>query len=355
MQTISSYMLRLAETDSRFYFVFDISSNKFLFLNGAFERFFQTTLQKVSIDVLLKFVTAEDRDYLLELYQSKLKVFKDVDFRIKLPGKPVIWLRLNGVFSNVESSKTITGYLEDISAIRAHDDTLNEYSNKKNAVLSILAHDLSGPIGSIEMLSGIIAKLSLDLPDQSIFKFITQIQKVSADSSRMLKDFLDVEFMESAKVNLVIKRTNLSRSLKTLIQGYHQTELSHQLKFVFTCSEEDIYVELDEAKFLQAINNLVSNAIKFTRAGGIISIELKKTIDKLLIIVKDTGVGIPKKFQSSLFEKFNAARRPGLNGESSVGLGMSVVKTIVNWHQGKIWFESEENNGTTFYIELNGS
>jgi two-component system sensor histidine kinase VicK len=72
----------------------------------------------------------------------------------------------------------------------------------------------------------------------------------------------------------------------------------------------------------------------------------------VLITIQDNGIRIPAHLQEGLFEKFTKARRPGLRGEESVGLGMSIIKTIVEWHQGKIYFESEENKGSTFYIEL---
>jgi two-component system sensor histidine kinase VicK len=355
MHNISSLLLSLAEKDSRFYFIFDVPSNKFIFLNSAFKSFFKTTLEKVTVDVLLGDVAKQDLTYLRQVYSRNPKNahFKDVDFRIKLP-KGLVWLRLNSFLSDADNANLISGYLEEITAIKAHDDKLNEFSNKKNAVLSILAHDLAGPIGSIQMLAGVIAKTSKDFQDQTIYKFINQIQKVSTESTKMIKDFISVEFLESARVNLVIKRTNLTKSLQSLIQGYQETEASRQLTFIFN-SEPDIYADIDEAKFIQAINNLISNAIKFTHSGGTISIELQEAEDYLLLTIKDTGVGIPQEFQSSLFEKFNPARRPGLQGESSVGLGMSVIHTIIEWHKGKIWFESKENIGTTFFIELKRS
>ena len=100
------------------------------------------------------------------------------------------------------------------------------------------------------------------------------------------------------------------------------------------------------------INNLISNAIKFTPDGGHITLSIEDQQDVVLFTVADTGVGIPAKFHDTLFSKFTKARRAGLKGEPSIGLGMSIIKTIVNWHEGKIWFESEEKKGTTFYIEL---
>ncbi len=103
---------------------------------------------------------------------------------------------------------------------------------------------------------------------------------------------------------------------------------------------------------MQVINNLISNALKFTPEGGSITVNVEESDRSVLISVADTGIGIPKKYHATLFDKFSQARRTGLKGQHSTGLGMSIIKTIVDWHQGKIWFNSEENKGTTFYVEL---
>lgn len=105
---------------------------------------------------------------------------------------------------------------------------------------------------------------------------------------------------------------------------------------------------------MQVINNLLSNALKFTPDDGEIKVVLSKAGDKVRMVVADTGIGIPEKFKAELFEKFSSARRTGIKGEDSVGLGMYITKTIVNWHHGEIWFESEEGKGTTFYVEIPG-
>jgi two-component system sensor histidine kinase VicK len=70
------------------------------------------------------------------------------------------------------------------------------------------------------------------------------------------------------------------------------------------------------------------------------------------ITIQDNGIGIPKKYHACLFDKFTKARRPGLRQEPTTGLGMSIIKTIIDWHKGKIRFESEENKGTTFFVEV---
>lgn len=158
--------------------------------------------------------------------------------------------------------------------------------------------------------------------------------------------------METAGSALLKKRVNLVQLFESLIQEYVGSANEMCQTFRFDYIKAQVFAEVDEPKFMQAVNNLLSNAIKFTPDGGTITLRLKEKEEKLLVTVTDTCIGIPAKFHAGLFNKFNDARRPGLKGELSVGLGMSIIKTIVEWHEGKIWFESEENKGTTFYVEI---
>jgi two-component system sensor histidine kinase VicK len=137
-----------------------------------------------------------------------------------------------------------------------------------------------------------------------------------------------------------------------IMEQYKQSENQIAKTFCFFPGGEEIYVEFDDMKLMQAVNNLISNAIKFTPKGGIITVCLTDKDKTVLITVADNGIGIPQKYHDTLFDKFTRARRPGLNGEPTTGLGMSIIKTIVEWHRGQIWFESEENKGSTFYIEI---
>ena len=123
-------------------------------------------------------------------------------------------------------------------------------------------------------------------------------------------------------------------------------------QFSVETNREKIYVDLDEDKFFQVINNLISNALKFTHDQGKISIRLHEEELCVLISVIDDGIGIPEEHHKDLFQEYTPARRKGLKGEQSHGLGMSIIKTIVEWHQGTIWFQSTVNKGTTFFIKI---
>lgn len=109
---------------------------------------------------------------------------------------------------------------------------------------------------------------------------------------------------------------------------------------------------LDYNEVQQVVNNLVSNAIKFTTDGGEIRVVVEEHVEQVRLIIADNGVGIPAAHLPEVFERFTPARRPGRQGEKTTGLGLSIVKTIVELHKGRIWVESEEGQGTAFPIEL---
>ncbi|MDB5120333.1 MAG: phosphate regulon sensor protein PhoR [Sphingobacteriales bacterium] len=102
---------------------------------------------------------------------------------------------------------------------------------------------------------------------------------------------------------------------------------------------------------MQVINNLISNAIKFTADDGVIEVDIKDQQQTVMIAVRDNGIGISEDMHPYLFDRFTKAIRTGLRGEEPVGLGMSIIKTIIELHNGTIYFESKENEGSIFFIE----
>jgi two-component system sensor histidine kinase VicK len=133
---------------------------------------------------------------------------------------------------------------------------------------------------------------------------------------------------------------------------YLKSQKNIHKHITFTHSHPYVYAEIDSMKFLQIINNLVSNAIKFTKDEGKIHVHLEKLEKTFLITVTDNGIGIPKNLQPIIFKKYTKAGRIGIKGEESVGLGMWILNSLTEEHGGKVWFESEAKKGTTFYVEI---
>lgn len=348
---------QFAEHSSQIIFSFDVDDNRFVYLNPAFELVWQKSRKSAEANPfsLLETIHSSDKDYLIKEFQNILngEIKKDVEFRVILPDKRVRWLCANVFLDGQAPEKTtITGCIEDITAQKEKDEYTKKFTAKKNSVLEILAHDLAGPLNNISIASSFIAESSKAYNNPQLDEMIEVIKKTSERSIRLIREFVSQEFLESTTVDVIKKRVNIVENIKEVIDQYKASEDYVGKNFSLHSSAENIYIQIDDLKFRQVINNLISNALKFTPDGGTITVSIEDRQETILFKVIDNGIGIPAKYHDTLFEKFTKARRKGLKGEPSTGLGMSIIKTIIEWHAGKIWFDSQENEGTTFYIEL---
>lgn len=346
----------LAQRQEQVVFAYEVPANRFDYVNPAFETIWTRTRTSILKNpaLLLRTIHPEDLPYLKECYEE---IFEDkkkmVEFRILLPDKGQRRIRLKTfLVESAAGEAVIVGMGEDVTAQKAYQDNLQKFSTKKNSILEILAHDLAGPLGTIQGLSELLAKNTQVYQNTRVSELIEIIHRTSAGGVHLIRDFIKQEFLESAQVTLLKSRVEVVEKLHTQIELYQQSQLQLAKTFILDTSAPKIFVALDEDKFLQVVNNLISNAIKFTPDEGHIRVRLEEKDHTVLLTVSDNGIGIPLSMQEGLFEKFTKARRPGIRGEESVGLGMSIIKTIVEWHGGRIWFESEEHKGSTFFVEI---
>ncbi|MFC6999501.1 PAS domain-containing sensor histidine kinase [Rufibacter roseus] len=356
----NSYSLQfyktLLEKTGQPFFVFSITNQKLIYQSPAFGETFQLTGADTGTNDLLALVHPDDQSYVQKSFQKMQLTGKvlPLEFRISLAGQTERWVLFHvSLQSGEDGEQLVFGHVEDITAQRHYQDHLKKFSNKKDTVLNILAHDLAGPLNMIYNLTAVLNEQLEDSINEEALHLIQLIEKTSRKGATLIQEFMRQEFLESSETEVVTRRVELVSKMRELIVEYQSNigKLASK-KIEFFPSREELYVEIDDLKFMQVITNLMSNALKFTPEGGIITIRLEEEEEALLISIADTGVGIPEKYHTMLFDKFTEARRPGLKGEQSVGLGMSIVKTIVDWHNGEIWFDSQENVGTTFYIRL---
>ena len=275
----------------------------------------------------------------------------DVQCRVRR-GEYERWISISPHLIDDYPKHLLVGIAEDITVFKANMEVLNNHNSKKNSILNILAHDLAGPIGAIGNISLMLAKDTSAIGNPTIDRYLDIISRITEKSIKLIHHFLNQEFLESAGVELNKRRVELVSKISITTRNYFDTQ--DHLKIAFSChsNKDHIFAEIYEDKFMQVINNLISNSLKFTPDGGNIDIYIQENKRNIVVSVADNGIGIPKKHHAALFDKFTSARRSGLKGEQSTGLGMSIIKTIVDWHNGNIWFESEEKKGTKFFIEL---
>jgi len=228
-------------------------------------------------------------------------------------------------------------------------------SELKSKIMARVAHDLRNPIGVMSNYS--------DLVDSNIYEkivdieethlFVKEIKEAAKLSLEIVDDIIEAQKIEFGSVEL----DNLQVvDLRDLVK-----ECNHRYNHKIKEKEIEVVVELtgytpvyiNRTKIYRAICNLMSNAIKFSVVGG--KIIVSTGIDEhsmAYVSVKDNGIGIPEAKQSNLFQHFNKSGRTGTNGEVSTGLGLSIVKAMVELHNGTLNFESTEMVGSEFIIHL---
>jgi two-component system sensor histidine kinase VicK len=349
-----NWLQGIAEKSPLCYFAIDLNRNRFLYRNAALKKVFDTANLPELPSEAIHLIHPEDRAYMHDQFDLWRKgEHTDIECRVLLEDKVVSWW---GIHLFRESADTQTdvcyGYIEDITVLKEQFEVLRKYANKKNAVLNILTHDLASPLGSINNAVSILVQKTGEHPDPQVSQFLGMIDRLSKRSINLIQNFINQEFLESTSTRIMKSRVDLILKIREMVDEYNKPESILSKRISFATQHESLFISIDEPKFLQVISNLLSNAIKFTPDNGSINISVEEKRSTVLLSIADTGIGIPSQFHDTLFEKFSLARRTGLQGETSVGLGMYVIKTIVEWHEGKIWFESEENKGTAFFIEI---
>lgn len=345
--------LAFAEISQNAIFSFDIKLGRLIYCNPSFREQVQFKGELIPNAYINLLIHPEDASYVKECFTALLEGEdeKTVKFRLVLPDQTIKIVQISAFNTfTTENRQVITGTLEDKTAAKEHDPT--SHSDKKSSILNIISHDLLSPLGTIQNLAELINKKFTASGNEELGRLVNSIERISRHSIALIRDLLAWEFTETAGVELILQKKNIVTTLGDNINHLRQSEVKLKKTFTFLTPKDTIMVNIDEPKFLQVVDNLISNSIKFTRENGIIEVSIKEIDKAVLLIFSDNGIGIPQKHHATLFEKFTSARRSGLNGEASNGLGMSIVKTIIEWHHGEIWFESKEHVGTTFYIKL---
>jgi two-component system sensor histidine kinase VicK len=240
--------------------------------------------------------------------------------------------------------------IHDITHVRRHEDYLVKYGAKKNTLLDNLSHQISGALSLMQHLSFEAGKLLHADAEINVKTYLNLIEANCLHCVDIINDLMRHEHVESA--DIVVKKTKVdvvqiaSIIHQELLQSYSAR------KILLQSSSPSIQIMTDNVKLLQVINNLTSNALKFTDPEGLIFISIQEHEHEVIISVADQGMGIPDSLKPLIFQKQPGGGRPGLNGERSIGIGLSLCKKLVNLMDGRIWFDSEEGKGSTFYISL---
>lgn len=225
-----------------------------------------------------------------------------------------------------------------------------EVNSMKSRFISIASHEFRTPLATVLSSLSLVEKYSTLQDEEKRLKHIGRIKSSVRNLTDILNDFLSLNKLEEGKVMLNIESFNLHELIENLMQEL-QGITKKQQKIILSCSNSgNCSVKLDKTLIRNIIINLVSNAIKFSPENSNISINASLSERELTLSVADQGIGIPEADQKHLFERFFRSSNAGeIQG---TGLGLSIVAHYVSLLKGTIKFESKENEGTTFFINL---
>jgi signal transduction histidine kinase len=238
-------------------------------------------------------------------------------------------------------SNLVTTNMEKNQLIGAMSHDLRNYLGAITGVTSMIRYDLttSAAKPTPEILTG-----NLDIIDRAASKALTLVEDVIG----AVRDKA-----ETGK-NIYFEDLDLHDFIAPIFQRYQVLAQMKGVSFIKGAQSEHARVSINKVAFSRVIENLLSNALKFSRKGDTVTVATSLEPGFIVISVADTGIGIPEEIRGALFEQYTKAGRPGTAGETSIGLGLSIVKKLVELHNGTIRLESQEGKGTTFFIRLKG-
>ncbi len=221
----------------------------------------------------------------------------------------------------------------------------------KDKMFSIIAHDLKSPFSTIFAFVNLMKKNYDKYDKKHLFKLINELEKSTSSGYTLLENLLTWSRMESGRMKYNPQKLNLSEIISRVYDLYTIKAAQKGIELIANIQPE-IYVFADNFMIETVLRNLVNNAIKFTLPNGTITISVNEKSDEYIVSVSDTGIGIPKENLKKLFKIETAYSTFGTAYEKGTGLGLILCKEFVEKNNGKIWVESEENKGTTFYFTL---
>ena len=240
-----------------------------------------------------------------------------------------------------EISKLNQGFNQMARQLAKQDETRQKF-------ISDISHEFQTPLTSIQGFANILKEE--DLPKEQRVKYANIILYNSKRLSSLAKNMLQLTLLDREEIELEISTYSLVEQMNRVISTQENQAMEKNIEIVFEMPKKEIFIEGDEQRLEQVWTNIISNAIKYTNEGGLITITMKKNSKDIEISIEDTGIGMSKEVVSHIFERFY--REDKARNVEGNGLGLAIVKSIVDLHHGKIDILSQVDVGTNFIVRL---
>ena len=246
----------------------------------------------------------------------------------------------------------ITSQKQREQEIKLKNKELQKVNTEKDKFFSIIAHDLRGPLGGFMGLTELMSDESMEFTENEKKEMALNLRHSARNTFNLLENLLEWSQMDRGLTEFKPQKLDLMALVTECLNIVSESARKKRIELIVTIP---IHTEVfaDKNMVQTVIRNLLSNAIKYTTTGGQVTISAKPVENsRVLISVKDTGIGMSEKMSYELFDIGANTKRPGTEGEKSTGLGLLLCKEFVEKHDGKITVESEQNQGTVFSFSI---
>lgn len=243
--------------------------------------------------------------------------------------------------------------MNEIDSLRSENEQLKIINENKSDVISITAHQLRTSLSALKwifkmLIDGDAGKLTNEQNDL--------VEKAYGSSERMLSlvnDLLTLNHTDDVSISYNFQKIDISILIEQILFEFYGETNKKGVELIFLKSEKQIPLVLCDVEMMRVvIQNLVENSIKYNKQGGKVFVSIKQVNENVQISVHDSGIGIKKEDQENIFKKFFRAQNAVDKENIGSGLGLFTTKNIIEKHNGKIWFDQEQKEGTTFYVSL---
>ncbi|MFD0766356.1 PAS domain S-box protein [Mucilaginibacter lutimaris] len=288
----------------------------------------------------------EDREHIISAGDTALKAKKQLHLEFRMPDKKGAyrWLLTRGN-PRFRTDGTFAGYISstiDITEVK-------ENEQRKNDFISMVSHELKTPLTSAISYVQVSQKKALKYQDQATAGMLERAVKQLGKMTKMINGFLNLSRLESGKIHIDRQRFDMALLLQEVEDEAVASILSHHLTFDTGCT---LSVNADRDKISQVMNNLISNAVKYSHPGTNIHIQCVQENSLAKVSVSDEGIGISEEDLPRLFERYYRVGGNENKHISGFGIGLYLCSEIIKGHGGGIWAESNAGKGSTFYFTL---
>ncbi len=266
----------------------------------------------------------------------------------------VLFALMSGIFVFLTSKLQIRKYQEIITQnnedLLESNNKLQEVNREKESLVGMMAHDLKSPLNNIMGLSEMITQTG-ELNEQQT-ELIQHCRNEITSGLNLINDTLSISQLEQQVDQQLLFPIDIHKFMNNIMAGHIKYATSKHINMAISLPEQTVMLQSEESNLKRILDNLVSNAIKFTTHGKRVKVDVRTTESHIYFRIEDEGQGIKKEEFPRLFKKFEKLQSQPTGGESSTGLGLYIVKLLTNRLNGEITCESEWNKGSVFTLKL---